>query len=65
MQTKFYGKYIMPYKVERKGSGFAVCDAKRCFSKKPLTLENARKQRIAIALSESRKTGKPVGKYFA
>lgn len=61
----FSGKTIMPYEIKRKGAGFAVCDAKRCFSKKPLTLATAKKQRIAIALSESSKTGKPVSKYFA
>lgn len=55
----------MPYTIERKGAGYAVCDAKRCFSNKPLTLQKARKQQIAIALSEAKKTGKPVSKYFA
>jgi len=55
----------MPYTIERKGAGFVVSDAKRSFSKKPLTLDKARKQRIAIALSEAKKTGKPVSKYFA
>lgn len=55
----------MPYKVERKGAGFMVCDAKRCFSKKPLPLQTARKQRIAIALSEAKKSGKPASAYFA
>jgi len=55
----------MPYTIERKGNGFVVCDAKRCFSKKPLSKEKARAQRIAIALSESRKTGKAASQYFA
>ena len=56
----------MPYKIEKVGnSGFKVCDSNRCFSNKPLTKKQATKQRIAIALSESRKTGKPVKKYFA
>lgn len=54
----------MPYEIKRKGAGFVVCDAKRCFSKKPLTKQTATRQRIAIALSESRKTGKPAGSYF-
>ena len=45
--------------------GFAVRDAKgHKFSKKPLTKKMATKQRIAIALSESRKTGMPVSDYF-
>lgn len=56
----------MPYKIEKVGkSGFKVCDSNRCFSNKPLTKKNAERQRIAIALSESKKTGKPVSKYFA
>lgn len=54
----------MPYEIKRKGAGFVVADAKREFSKKPLTLQRARAQRVAIALSESKKTGKPVSKYF-
>lgn len=54
----------MPYEIKKKGKGFQVCDQKRCFSNNPLPLNVARKQRIAIALSESKKTGKPVSKYF-
>lgn len=55
----------MPYKIEKQSSGgFKVCDANRCFSNKPLTKKQATKQRIAIALSESRTTGKPVSHYF-
>jgi len=54
----------MPYEIKRKGAGFVVCDAKRCFSNKPLTLQKARAQRVAIALSEAKKTGKPVSKFF-
>lgn len=56
----------MPYTIERVGRGFKVCDqAGKCFSKKGLPKKTAQKQRIAIALSESRKTGKDVGAYFA
>jgi len=56
----------MPYSVVKEKKGFKVCDNKgHCFSKKPLTKKMAEKQRIAIALSESRKTGKPAGIYFA
>ena len=54
----------MTYQIKRKNNGFFVCDKKRCFSNKPLTQEGARKQQIAISLSESRKTGKPVGYYM-
>ena len=56
----------MPYRIERSGNGYKVCDDKmKCFSKKGLPLKTARKQRIAIALSEASKTGKPVSNYFA
>jgi hypothetical protein len=56
----------MPYTVERTGKGFKVCDGTgKCFSKKGLSKATAEKQRIAIALSESRKTGKPASSYFA
>lgn len=54
----------MPYHLEKVGHGFKVCDDTRCFSKKPLTKKQSKKQIIAIALSESRKTGKPVKNYF-
>lgn len=55
----------MPYHIERVGSGFKVCDQSgKCFSKKGMPKKRAEKQRIAIALSESRKTGKDVGSYF-
>lgn len=56
----------MPYHIEVAQRGFKVCDTKgKCFSKNPLTEQMARKQRIAIALSENRKTGKPLKKLFA
>jgi hypothetical protein len=55
----------MPYKIEKQPSGgFKVCDTNRCFSNKPLTKKQATKQRIAIALSESRITNKPISTYF-
>jgi len=55
----------MPYKIVHMDGGFAVSDAKgRKFSKKPITKKMAMKQRIAIALSESEKTGKPVSSFF-
>jgi hypothetical protein len=56
----------MPYKLEKTAGGrFKVCDPMRCFSKVGLTKEQAMKQRVAIALSEHRKTGKPMKHYFA
>lgn len=54
----------MPYKIVGETGGFRVCDEKKCFSKHPLTKRKAKKQRIAIALSESKKTGNPVANYF-
>jgi len=46
-------------------SGFAVSDTKgKKFSNKPITKKMATRQRIAIALSESKKTGKPVSSFF-
>jgi len=56
----------MPYFIKPVGNRFKVCDqAGKCFSNRGLTKKTAQKQRIAIALSESRKTGKDVGAYFA
>lgn len=55
----------MPYKIKKRGAGFLVCDQAKCFSKKPIPYDNARKQRVAIALSEARKTKKPVKTFFA
>jgi hypothetical protein len=55
----------MPYKIVKEGTGFVVMDKKgKQFSKKPLSKKIARKQQIAIALSESKKTGKPVSSFF-
>jgi hypothetical protein len=42
----------MPYSIKSVPGGFKVCDDKRCFSKKPLSKKIAKKQRVAIALSE-------------
>lgn len=56
----------MPYKIkEVPGGRFKVCDPSRCFSKVGLTREQAMKQRVAIALSEHRKTGKAMKSFFA
>jgi hypothetical protein len=56
---------IMPYTIEQTGKGFRVCDSSmKCFSKKGLPKATAQKQRIAIAISESQKTGKPIKSFF-
>jgi hypothetical protein len=50
----------MPYIIKKVKNGFKVCkedEPKKCFSKKPLTEETAKKQRTAIILSEKRKEG--------
>ena len=56
----------MVYRIINMDGGFAVKDAKgKTFSNNPLTKKMATKQRIAIALSEAQKTGKPASMYFA
>lgn len=55
----------MVYTIESSTRGFKVCDTTgKCFSKKGLTKKVAQKQRIAIALSEAKRTGKPISYYF-
>jgi len=54
----------MPYSIEKVKGGFKVSDGKKYFSNKPLTKKVATSQRIAVALSESKKTGKPISNYF-
>lgn len=55
----------MPYAVVPIGSGYKVMSQDgRTFSKKPLSKKRAEKQRVAIALSEARKTHKPVAMFF-
>ena len=59
----------MPYAVIKRpgtNSCFNVVDplSSRVFSKRCQTKKMARKQQIALALSESRKTGKPVKSFF-
>ena len=56
----------MPYGIIPVDKKFMVIDKTtgRTFSKKALPKTVARKQRIAIALSESKKTGKPVSSFF-
>jgi hypothetical protein len=55
----------MPYKIKKVKGGYKVADANRTFSQHPLSKRMAEKQRVAIALSESRSTGKPASIYFA
>ena len=60
----------MPYKIveatkNNKIVGYYVKDVKgKKFSNKPISYNNAVKQRQAIAISESKLTGKPVSYYF-
>lgn len=55
----------MPYSIDKVKGGFLVCDDKKCFSKHPLTKKKAQKQRIAIALSEHRKSPEtPIKSFF-
>ena len=51
----------MPYIIKKVKKGYKVCEQanpKVCFSKKGLPLARAKKQRIAINLSELRKKGR-------
>lgn len=53
----------MPYILKKFKNGFKVCkkdNPKECFSKEPMPLENAKKQKTAIILSELRKKGKDI-----
>ena len=50
----------MPYVVTKIKNGYKVCrmdDKRICLSKKPLTLTKAKKQQVAVVLSEMRKRG--------
>jgi hypothetical protein len=55
----------MTIAVQKVKGGYMACDANKCFSKHPLSKTMARKQTIAIALSESKMTGKPVSKFLS
>ena len=57
----------MPYKIARTGTRWFVIDDRtgKRFSKKGFTTAaEAQRQRIAIALSESKKSGTPISYYF-
>ena len=56
----------MPFKLTHGKSGYFVYDpiTKKHFSNSGLSKKTAAKQRLAIALSESKKSGKPVGYYL-
>jgi hypothetical protein len=54
----------MPYIIKPTATGYKVFSGKKSFSKGGLTKNQARKQRIAIVLSESKRTGKPVSELF-
>ena len=56
----------MPFQIKKVGKGFKVVEPGKThvFSNNPLSKKQAMKQRVAIALSESRKSGKPVKSYF-
>lgn len=45
----------MPYKIKKEKKGFKVCKktGNKCFSKKHLTKEKAKKQLAAIKINES------------
>jgi len=56
----------MPFQIKKVGKGFKVVEPGKThvFSNNPLSKKQAMKQRLAIALSESRKSGKPIKSYF-
>lgn len=55
----------MPFNIVPVKGGFKVSDDKgKTFSEKPLTKKVARSQQIAIALSESKTSGKPISDLF-
>lgn len=55
----------MPYTIQNHDGYFMVHDSKGKMYTKYKNRKDAEKQRIAIALSESQKTGKPASTYFA
>lgn len=54
----------MPYKIKKVKGGFKVAEGNKTFSKKPLSKKMAQKQRVSIAISEHKITGKPTSHFF-
>lgn len=56
----------MPFAIEKKKQGFIVKDINtgKEFSKKPLTKQQAMRQRIAIAISEHKQNPTKPMRYF-
>jgi hypothetical protein len=56
----------MPYKIKKTSRGYFVESeaSHHLLSHKPLPLSVARAQRIAVAIAESKKTGKKPTEYF-
>lgn len=55
----------MPYNIIPVGHGYKVMSQDgKVFSRKPLSKKQAMKQRTAIAISEARKTGKPIATFY-
>jgi hypothetical protein len=58
----------MPYIIKTSKDGFKVCKKSKtdeCFSKEPIPLERAKKQRVAIIISENKKEYLDKAKEFA
>jgi len=56
----------MPFQIKKVGKGYKVVEPGKThvFSNNPLSKKQAMKQMVAIALSESRKSGKPIKSFF-
>jgi len=56
----------MPFQIKKVGKGYKVVEPWKThvFSNNPLSKKQAMKQRVAIALSESKKSGNPIKSYF-
>jgi len=56
----------MPFQIKKVGKGYKVVEPGKThvFSNNPLSKKQAMKKRVAIALSESKKSGNPIKSYF-
>lgn len=56
----------MPFQLIKKNGGFFVKnpDTNKLFSKTPLHKEDAKKQRIALAIASSKNERRPINKFF-